>query len=344
MSSLDNLTVLYLLIFFCCILGVWLGLLFAKYKKLKETFRKYKKSLRSIAKTINSVRYGNLFERVDSLTHSVLPNFSESIDRMIESIVDREDMIKEYQADLNKQIETQKEIVKLKEDFVATLTHDLKVPIIAENNMLNFLLENRFGELNEKQKEAVCHLKNSNKELIELVEILLETYKLNETHIELTRENVDLNRLIENIILEMQPIADSTDVNINYTSQSEKNVFVDEFYIKRVLKNIILNAISFSNSHSSIDIEFGQEENYFTIKVKNYGKIIKDEDIEHIFDKYFSTSKKFRKVGTGLGLYLSNKIIKAHNGELKAESDEEQNTTTMVITLPVQLQDNQNVI
>ncbi len=341
---MNGLIALYFLLFLCCILTIWHVFLLIKYRKLKDTFRKYKKSLRSIAKTINSVRYGNLFERVDSLSHSVLPNFSDSIDRMIESIVDREDMINEYQADLSKQIETQKEIVKLKEDFVATLTHDLKVPIIAENNMLNFLLENRFGELNEKQKEAVCHLKNSNKELIELVEILLETYKLNETNIELTRENVDLNRLIEKIILEMQPIADSADVRIQYKTSCEDSVFVDEFYLKRVLKNIILNAISFSNSHSSIDIDFVKDEKNFLLKIKNYGKIIKEEDIEHIFDKYFSTSKKFRKVGTGLGLYLSNKIIKAHNGTLKAQCNEKENTTTMVISLPCELQQQQNML
>ena len=62
------------------------------------------------------------------------------------------------------------EIEQLKEDFVATLTHDLKVPILAEKNMLSFLLSNKFGELTEKQKEALVHLKNSNQELVELVE------------------------------------------------------------------------------------------------------------------------------------------------------------------------------
>lgn len=338
--------ILYTLVFLCLSLTVWLSLLFLKYRKLKENFRKYKKSLRSIAKTINSVRYGNLFERVDTASHSVLPNFSESIDRMIEAIVDREDMINEYQADLNRQIEAQKEIVKLKEDFVATLTHDLKVPIIAENNMLNFLLENRFGELNDKQKEAVFHLKNSNKELVELVEILLETYKLNETNIQLTKDDVDMNRLIEKVLEEMKPIADTDSIVFCFKSTCTSTVPVDEFYLKRVLKNIVLNAISFSSPNSQIDVEFScrENENGYLVKIKNYGKIIIEEDLDHIFDKYFSTSKKFRKVGTGLGLYLSNKIIKAHNGELSAVCSEKENTTTMIISLPGELQDAQNMI
>ena len=243
-------------------------------------------------------------------------------------------MIKEYQKELNEQLEAQKEIVKLKEDFVATLTHDLKVPIIAENNMLNFLVDGRFGELTEAQKEAVFHLKNSNKELVELVEILLETYKLNETQINLTKEPVDISRLIEKVLEEMQPIAQANNVLLKFTSHGSQKVMLDEFYIKRVLKNLVLNAISFSSPGAAVDIFVEKSGANFLIKIKNYGNTIKTEDLGHIFDKYYSTAKKFRKVGTGLGLYLSNKIINAHGGEIFASSDSEENSTTMEIVLP----------
>ena len=88
--------------------------------------------LRGVTKTINSVRYGNLYERIPKETSCVLPNLSQSVDSMIEAIVDRENMIKEYQSELNQKIDVLTEVEKLKEDFVATLTHDLKVPILAE--------------------------------------------------------------------------------------------------------------------------------------------------------------------------------------------------------------------
>ena len=320
--------------FLSIILALWAVLLLFKYKKLKHSFRRHKKALRSIARTTNSIRYGNIYDTIDSFALAVLPNFSESMNRMIEAIVDREDMIKEYQKELNEQLEAQKEIVKLKEDFVATLTHDLKVPIIAENNMLNFLVDGRFGELTEAQKEAVFHLKNSNKELVELVEILLETYKLNETQINLTKEPVDISRLIEKVLEEMQPIAQANNVLLKFTSHGSQKVMLDEFYIKRVLKNLVLNAISFSSPGAAVDIFVEKSGANFLIKIKNYGNTIKTEDLDHIFDKYYSTAKKFRKVGTGLGLYLSNKIINAHGGEIFASSDSEENSTTMEIVLP----------
>lgn len=315
------------------ILFIFLISLSLKYKKLKQTFRNHKKSLRSILKTINSVRYGNLFERVNPASFVLLPNFSESINRMIEAFVDRENMINEYQNDLNKKIEALKEIEQLKEDFVATLTHDLKVPIIAEKNMLNFLLENRFGDLNEKQHEAVVHLQNSNKELIELVEIILETYKLKETNLKLNRENIELDELISSVIEEMTPIAEANSQKINFNSGYKESVFIDKFYLKRVLKNIILNGLSFTETGGYIDISTNNipDTGEVEITITNYGTGIDENEIEHIFDKYYSSAKKFRKIGTGLGLYLSNKIIETHEGKIEVNSVENSHTTFKIV-------------
>lgn len=75
----------------------------------------------------------------------------------------------------------EREIETLKEDFVATLTHDLKVPIVAESNIINFLLNGTFGEITEKQQVALLNMKKSNEELVDLVQIILETYKIKET-------------------------------------------------------------------------------------------------------------------------------------------------------------------
>lgn len=323
------------LIIVCTVFAVWIVMFYLKYNKLKKTFRNHKKMIRSVTKTINSVRYGNLYERIPDETSSILPNLSQSVNSMIEAIVDREGMIKEYQTDLNKKIDVLKEIEELKEDFVATLTHDLKVPILAEKNMLQFLLENRFGELTNRQQEAIKYLVASNKELVELVEIILETYKLNETKIELTKENVDINRLVENTVEQMKPIGDTDSIALNYWSEFFDRVNIDEFYIKRVLKNLILNAVSFSEPCTKVDVALCNDNKNIFIKITNYGKSIKEEEVAHVFDKYYTTAKKFRKVGTGLGLYLSNRIVKAHNGHIFIETNPEgESFTTFIIKLP----------
>ena len=77
-------------------------------------------------------------------------------------------------------ITSEKEIETLKEDFAATLTHDLKVPIVAASNMIDLFLAKKFGEISDKQEFALNSMKSSNNELLNLVQILLETYKIKE--------------------------------------------------------------------------------------------------------------------------------------------------------------------
>ena len=93
---------------------------------------------------------------------------------------------------------------------MATLTHDLKVPIIAETNMLELFLSESFGKISEKQKVALKNMQASNKELLELVQTVLDTYKFKGQSFRLYKENIMLKSFINEIINEMKPIADKT--------------------------------------------------------------------------------------------------------------------------------------
>lgn len=232
-----------------------------------------------------------------------------------------------------KNITDQKELENLKEDFVATLTHDLKVPIIAETNMLELFLNKSFGDISEKQEIALKNMQASNKELLDLVQIVLDTYKFRSRAIRLSRENIMLKEFIEEVITDMQPIADKTKNNLVFYHTRNIRVLADRIQLKRVLKNLIQNAISYGKSDSPIEISIGEIPKYIVIKVKDYGKGIAQSEIDKIFNKYYSAAKKFRKIGTGLGLYLSYQITKAHNGHLTVESIENE-YTEFCIKLP----------
>ena len=216
----------------------------------------------------------------------------------------------------------QKELEKLKEDFVATLTHDLKVPIVAESNMLEFLINGTFGEINDKQRDVLGKMKSSNKELIDLVHMLLDTYKSNNTTIELYKENTDLNEFLSETIDEMRPVADKNDIKLNFVAPQDVNINIDKMQFKRVIKNLIQNALSYSETSTDVDIKTNIQGGNVYISVIDYGKGISQKDIGLIFNKYYSTSKKYRKIGTGLGLYLSKQIVEAHDGEISVTSEE----------------------
>ena len=221
-----------------------------------------------------------------------------------------------------KNVTDQKELETLKEDFVATLTHDLKVPIIAETNMLELFLNESFGKVTEKQEIALKNMQSSNRELLDLVQIVLETYKFRSQTIRLYRENIMLKGFIEEIIADMTPIADKTKNDLQFNAPRDIRVLADRIQLKRVIKNLIQNAISYGVTNSPIEITIGEIPKYIIVKVKDYGKGISQSDINKIFNKYYSAAKKFRKIGTGLGLYLSFQIIKAHGGDLTVESKE----------------------
>ena len=235
---------------------------------------------------------------------------------------------------LIKDVTKEREIETLKEDFVATLTHDLKVPIVAESNIINFLLNGTFGEITEKQQVALLNMKKSNEELVDLVQIILETYKIKETGIKLLKENIMLNKFISDIVASTQPIANNSGITIYFTPARDIKVTADSMQLERVIKNLISNAISHSNTKDRIDIKTGEIPGYITISIIDYGQGIPEKELQLIFNKYYSAAKKFRKIGTGLGLYLSQQIIKSHGGEITVQS-EENVRTEFCIKLPL---------
>ena len=251
-------------------------------------------------------------------------------------------MIKEYQATLSKKNLSLEEIIKkekqlqlFKEEFAATLTHDMKVPVIAELNSLNYLLEGRFGALNNKQLEILKLMKASNQELKELIENMLETYRLEQKKIKLDKSKNYLNPFINSIVEEMGQIAIESEHKISVDLSQTENFELefDVFQLKRVIKNLIQNALSFSPNSSEIIIQSELYNEKIKLLFTNKGSGISADDLDLIFQKYYCGHSKFRKAGTGLGLYLSQQIVLAHNGKIEVDSSKEEETT-FILTLP----------
>ena len=331
--------ILYVLLFILIIVSalfcVCYLLLFSKYKKLQNDVSK-------ISIAVKRLRYGDVHVRVDNLNNK---DFENSTNRLFETIADREMMIKEYQSTLAKKNLTLEEIIKqekqlqlFKEEFAATLTHDMKVPVIAELNSLEYLIDGRFGELNDKQLEVLKLMKSSNQELRDLIENMLETYRLDQKELKLNKSSHNYNEFLNSVINEMSPIVYGTAHKIIYNLDNTKDVSFafDAFQIKRIIKNLIQNAVTFSPNDSEITINTYKANNEISFEIKNTGNNISKEDLEMIFQKYYSGYSKFKKAGTGLGLYLSQQIALAHDGYITVDNSEE-GITSFKLSLPVNL-------
>lgn len=234
-----------------------------------------------------------------------------------------------------KDITVEKEIDTLKTDFAATLTHDLKVPIIAAANMIDLFLAGKFGDISDKQEFALKNMKSSNNELLDLVQILLETYKISDKGIELYKENIELNQFVQNVIEDIMPLTKDMNFGINFSSSAENLVINgDKTQLQRVIKNLLSNAINHSQTQKDIDVKISKSKNTANISIIDYGQGIPKDEIKMIFNKYYSAAKKLRKVGTGLGLYLSQQITEAHGGEITVKS-EENVRTEFCVKLPL---------
>lgn len=306
---------------------------------IKNKYNKILKDLNKISIAIKRLRYGDIYIRVKNLHNKEIET---ALNRLIETIYDREIMIKEYQTTLSKKNLSLEEIIKqekqlqlFKEEFAATLTHDMKVPVIAELNSIDYLLEGRFGTLTEKQSEILNLMKSSNEELKELIENMLEIYRLEQTEINLNMSEQNFNDFINNIIKEMSPIITSNGHSIICDTSKTKNIIIsfDTMQLKRVIKNLIQNAINYSPNNSEIQIKTYVSIDCIKFSISNPAIGISKEDLSQIFNKYYAIHSKFKKAGTGLGLYLAKQISLAHKGKIDAEYTNE-GLISFILTLP----------
>lgn len=302
-------------------------ILLRKYIDVNEKLNVRDLFLKKATNVINSVRYGNIYERLEETGNKDTKEMAKLLNELFESITDREKMVREN-------IEKEHEIKVLKNDFMATLTHDLKVPIIAQDNTFDLLLSKKFGEISQVQEEVIKKLKTSNMDLKYLVDTLLETFKIEQTNLEIKRESVVLDDFIKDIISQLDCVYSMHDKNINFKNELPKDTTanIDNFLIKRVMQNLILNAISHSGHSKEIDITLKKnDKNSFKISVQDYGFGIDKKEVEKIFKKYYSSSTKFSRSGVGLGLYLCNKVVKLHGGKIEVTSKENKGSKFTVI-------------
>lgn len=210
-----------------------------------------------------------------------------------------------------------------REDFVATLTHDLKTPILAANRALKLLMEGDFGPIQDSQRSIIETILQSNNAMYQMVLTLLDVYKYDSGVKQLTMLPTDLPASIETLVAELSPLAKQKQIELTFTS-SESNIPVicDIDEIRRVMQNLIDNSLKYTQSKGSISIDLAQDEQVTTVSVTDTGKGISDADKPKLFQRFWQASSGGRYyASTGLGLYLCSKIVESHGGKLWCDSE-----------------------
>ena len=217
----------------------------------------------------------------------------------------------------------QKEMERLREDFIATLTHDLRTPAVAAIQTLEYFLNGKMGVLTEKQQMFLDTMKKSNEDMLGLINTLLEVYKYEAGRLKLLKIPFSFEKLVDECIEQVNPIAFSKNQKIEkkYKNLEIAEILADRNEIRRVIINLLGNAIKYTQENGEIEVRAEIDENDLRFSVKDNGEGIYKQDIPKLFKRFSQGTQEKRSISIGLGLYLSKQIIDAHGGKIWLESD-----------------------
>ena len=220
-------------------------------------------------------------------------------------------------------VSLQKDMEHLREDFIATLTHDLRTPSLASIQTLEYFLNGTLGQLSEKQHLLLSTMKKSNEDMLGLINTLLEVYKYESGRLHLVKTNFDFESLINECINQVLPLAQSKSQTIEkeFINTSNTEVYADRNEIRRVIINLLGNAIKYTQENGNIKIKTEIDGDDVRFSIKDNGEGIFKQDIPKLFKRFSQGTHEKRSISTGLGLYLSKQIIDAHGGKIWLESD-----------------------
>jgi two-component system, sensor histidine kinase and response regulator len=241
------------------------------------------------------------------------------------------DLLHQQNRDLEQQ-RAQIEIQNLQlTDFIAHLTHDLRTPLVAANRMFELFQQEAFCPLSADMHEAVAAMERSNKNLLNLVNTLLEVHCYESGNKTLTLTTCNMWEIILEVVQELQPLAQYKSIDLTalgdfFDPQSLK-ILGDCQEIRRMITNLVSNALKFTDT-GSIELRLGfcqagvdetlAKNGWVTIEIQDTGLGMSAEEQKVIFQRFRTGSH--RQAGSGLGLHLVHRIITTHSGTISVTS------------------------
>lgn len=240
---------------------------------------------------------------------------------------------------------------RMKSEFVSIVSHQLRSPLSNLKWALELLMSGRLGNIEAPQLEYFRILKDSSARMRELVRDLLIVSRIEQGKLPLQSVEVSLSPLIKDLIVELTPLAEASNVAIKFEPDSNlPNVFVDPSKVKLVVENFLDNAIRYIPASQSpglralagrkedgrVEIKLSREDNFLHFQIRDNGVGIPREDQKYIFKKFFRSSNVLKRQtqGTGLGLYIAKSIIERSKGKIWFQSEEDRGTI-FHFTLPI---------
>lgn len=221
-----------------------------------------------------------------------------------------------------------------KNDLIVYLAHDLKTPLTSVIGYLTLLYEEPEISQNMRCRYTGIALEKAQR-LEDLINEFFDITRFNLTTLVLENEQIHLSRMLEQIVSEFDPILKEKELRWQTDIKPGIELWGDANKLARVFDNLIRNAVNYSYASTEILFSAWADEDNVNILVKNHGKTISADKLEHIFEQFYraDASRASATGGAGLGLAIAKEIVELHGGTINAESAEE--SISFSVTLPV---------
>ena len=225
-----------------------------------------------------------------------------------------------------------KRLQTMRNRIMALFAHDIKSPVSIIGGLAKRILDEKVGPLTDKQREYLAVIQKESRIVEELLNNLLELLHIESGRVERSVEATDLASFLSDIIEKIRPRAVERSIEIKCNISKEIfPVFLDRIPMRRVITNLLDNAIKYSPPKSVVSVDVDRAGEWLLIRVSDQGIGIPKEDLPYIFDYFYrARNARDRIKGTGIGLSSARAIVEQHGGRIWAKSEEGKGTTFFI--------------
>ncbi|NOX62635.1 MAG: GAF domain-containing protein [Chloroflexi bacterium] len=234
----------------------------------------------------------------------------------------------------------QKELERMKSNFLSVVSHELKTPLHSIKGFVDIILMGRTGPVTEIQRDFLETVKQQTDHLQRMIDDLLEFSRLESGRVTLRLQPVDVPVVAEAVVDKLSPLAETAEVAlINRVPDEMSTILADPWRLEQVVTNLVDNAIKFTPAGGSVTISAVERDDEVEISVSDTGIGIAPDEMERVFDRFYQVDGGANRLykGTGLGLTICRHIVEHHHGRIWVESESGQGAT-FIFTISKHLQ------
>ncbi|MBS7623186.1 PAS domain S-box protein [Candidatus Bathyarchaeota archaeon] len=235
-------------------------------------------------------------------------------------------------------ITERRQLDEMKEQFISTITHELRTPLASIKGYLEYVLEGRHGPIPEKVESSLAVVKRNTDRLVSLTNELLDLRRLQAGRLELNLESLDLREVIDQCVKEIQPLIQARLQRLQVDAPNMPILLeADRNRVAQAIANLLSNASKFTPEGGRIILSAAEDEEAVKVQVSDTGIGIRSQDLNRVFEPFTYIRKPIQTEGTGLGLSITKGMVEAHGGRIWVESAGEGRGATFTFTLPKQV-------